>query len=107
MNKSLALAAFDAMLRSATKSQLDQKVFCLTLRAAKACGLYGEVSKLAMAKRADWLTWLTLQQRHWQQRLSKRPNRCLCRYFDGNKLKKRIDLEAWKTREKYVTCQLN
>lgn len=50
-----------------------------------------QARRMILDARAAWLDWLTLRQREWQTRVSRRPQRN--RHAD-----------SWPTRERYVRC---
>ena len=94
--------------RVRTPRRSDREQVAVILKGAKAAGDYEKALKIAMNCRAGWLTWLTLRQREWQTKLSKRPNRNykLVSYTDKEKFVKEIDLSCAKTRQQYVECRL-
>jgi Zn ribbon nucleic-acid-binding protein len=76
-----------------TNGLTDNKRNVLVMRMAKDMNpdTYGEVMKVVLAARREWLTWLTVKQREWQTKTSRRPARG--RHHD-----------SWSIREKYVRC---
>ena len=80
-------AALDLMTgHSLTRSPVDRA------RAAIAIRAYPDALPMVLAKRADWLVWLTLAQRDWQTKVSRRPSKA--KHHDSIAI-----------REKYVRAQ--
>jgi hypothetical protein len=82
--------AYERMVGDSTTIVGKQSV-SMALRLAKTEGCYKEVAQLALDARRASLTWLTVTQRKWQTKVSRRPQR-------GN------HHDSWSIREKYVRC---
>lgn len=63
----------------------------IALRAARMDGDYDDVLQLVLEKRAKHKRWVTITQRTWQAKVSKRPQRGA--HHDSHKI-----------RERYVRC---
>lgn len=58
-----------------TRHITDLKKQAILLRSAENSGMYEEVRRMILDARAEWLTYLTTQQRKWQTMVSRRPQR--------------------------------
>lgn len=82
------LRAFDLMTDSATRHVTDRARAVIALKAAYALDhntrgwWYYRVTQMILEKRANWLTWLTLNQRKWQSKgYGKRNDRDIEKYI--------------------------
>ena len=85
---SLAPYVFEAGIKG-TGNPVDLAMTGMTLRWAKAHGCYEEAVQYALDRRARRRRWLTLTQRDWQSKVSRRPAR------GGHH-------DSWEIRERYV-----
>lgn len=83
--------ALDSFVFGATSSPTDRARASIGLAWARQHDCLDDARRLLMRKRAEYLTWLTRTQRHWQASVSRRPARG--RHHD-----------SWKIRESYVRC---
>jgi len=82
---------FTQFFTGGTSTAIDNRRNVLALRAARAIGREAEVRTIILARRRQHLVWLTLVQRDWQTKVSRRPQRG--RHHD-----------SWGIREKCVRC---
>lgn len=84
--------AYDYIL-GVTSTGMDGARTAIALRSAKAQSpeTYREVQRMAMRKRAEFLTTRTMWQRKWMASVSRRPARG--RHHD-----------SWAIRERYARC---
>jgi hypothetical protein len=92
---------FRELAGSMTNHPADASRHAALLRAFRLSGSpdYLELRDYILAGRLSWLDWLTVTQRKWQIKVSRRPGRCRCLISSGGS---RLDPEKWQTREKYV-----
>lgn len=76
---------------SLTSGIVDRERATIVIRSATSPEERSEIIQIVLAFRARWRTWLTLTQREWQAKESRRPQRG--RHHD-----------SWSIREKYVRC---
>jgi hypothetical protein len=72
-----------------TGNPVDRYMVGMLLREARRVGCLGEVRATLLAMRAEWRRRLTLTQRDWQTKVSRRPARG-------------THHDSWSIREKYV-----
>lgn len=76
----------------ATNNPASLKSTAYALRLAKQEGCYDEILAHAKSVRHAWLIWLTLTQRSWMTKVSRRPDRG-------------VHHDSWAIREKYTTLR--
>lgn len=82
---------FAQFFTGGTSTGIDNRRNILALRAARTIDREAEVRAIILARRREHLVWLTLVQRDWQTKVSRRPQRG--RHHD-----------SWTIRERYVRC---
>lgn len=103
--KDPVLYAFHSIV-AGTNCRSDNTRNVILLKAAASYGaeVYDAVVKMILNARAGWLVWHTNNQRYWQSRISKRPQRCKVGQVHGDTIQWVIDPGKHKTRAHYVEC---
>jgi len=83
--------AFRMLLSSCTEHPTDRQRALIAFQATQTPHEMALVKTAYLAKRYEWLNWLTVGQRKWQSTVSKNPAK-------GN------HHDSWALREQYVRC---
>jgi hypothetical protein len=95
-----------------TYNRIDQARAVMALRAASTDEERRLIMEIVIRKRSQWLTWMTVTQRQWQRNRRTITARSIAvrRVRWGNKhdyaTLALAEIEAVRTREKYVRCAL-
>lgn len=84
--------ALENLVLGSTPSPVDNVRAVMALSWARHHNCYREVQAMILRKRREHRTWVTLVQREWQTKVSRRPSRG--RHHD-----------SWSIREGYVRCR--